>query len=402
MNRVTFVLALLAVFTAKAIGQSDITNPATADSDAFAELLPSIDRAASTDEGLTMPTVLPSGIVILKDEVAPLTDSVTDSDVAQTSHLSTGHHIAAPVPGCGHRCRGLCRERYTQFLGSIDYLYWKARRGGLDFGILDPNNDNNIEGPVEALSLESASGVRANIGARIACNWDLGFTYTSFQTDDRRSLEAGTGQLWLTRTNPGSFNNFATTAEAEAELDYQVFDIQAGYWFHPNDIASVRVFAGPRGADIEQAFDLTYSGGNVTGTRIQQQSTRLTGFGLRAGGEAHWRLGSALSLFGSAAGSVLVGELELEYLEQEAALSSGNVATRVDSFETVPVLDVAAGINLTFGKLSFQTGYELSNWFNVDQRLNFTGSSTIMRGSLTPSAQDLLVDGLFVRMAYNY
>jgi hypothetical protein len=129
-------------------------------------------------------------------------------------------------------------------------------------------------------------------------------------------------------------------AQAEADLDYQVFDIQAGYWFPPNEIASVRVFAGPRGANIEQSLDLVYSGGNV--------------------------------------------------------------ATRVDSTEAVPVLDVAVGINLTAGKLSLQTGYELSNWFNVDQRLNFTGAATIMRGSLTPSVQDLLVDGLFVRLAYNY
>jgi hypothetical protein len=58
-----------------------------------------------------------------------------------------------------------------------------------DFGILD---GNNVEGPVEELSLESASGVRATIGARIACNWDLGFTYTAFHTGDRRTVDAGT------------------------------------------------------------------------------------------------------------------------------------------------------------------------------------------------------------------
>ncbi len=295
-----------------------------------------------------------------------------------------------------------CRDGRAKCYGSVDYLYWTARRNGLDFAILDADTDNNIEGQVQSLELESNSGVRASLGYRTACNWDLSFTYTHFDTDDARSVDApGGGQLWLTRTNPASFNNASATAVAEASLDYDVFDIQAGYWLQPNEALSVRLFGGPRAITTEQAMDVRYAGGTITsGGRQQQQLTKMDGFGLRAGGEAHWHLCSMLSIFGSAAGSVLVGDFSVAYLENEPGLNTGNVSTTNDYFNAVPGLDLAAGLNLNLNHFAVQTGYELTSLFNMDQRTNYTGAPTIARGDLTATSQDLLLDGLFVRLIY--
>ena len=190
-----------------------------------------------------------------------------------------------------------CSHRLT---GSVDYLYWKARRNGMDFAISDPDTDDNIEGTMEALELESTGGVRASLGFWAACDWDLTLTYTHFDSDDHLSLDAiPGGQLWMTRSNPASFNNDAAAATADATLDYDLLDLGAGYWIRPSEMISIRVFGGPRGVWTRQEMNIEYSGGTVAGSRTQTQRTEMNGFGLRAGSQVHWHLGKALSLFGS-------------------------------------------------------------------------------------------------------
>lgn len=286
------------------------------------------------------------------------------------------------------------------WVASVDYLNWKARRSGMDYAIVDPNTDNNIEGIIESMEFDNEGGIRASIGKRLACGWDTAATYTGYNTDDYRTLSAPAGgQLWLTRTNPASFNNAAASAVAQASLDYDVVDLEAGYWFHPNDVISFRVFGGSRGAWTRQATQIDYTGGTVTGTRTQIQRSRMNGFGFRAGGMAHWRMGCALSLFGSASASALVGDFEIEAIESEG-IASGNVSATSSFYDAVPNLELATGIDLTLRNVSLQTGYEFSSWMNLDQRMNFTGSSTIGRGNLGPSARDLILDGVFLRLVY--
>lgn len=287
---------------------------------------------------------------------------------------------------------------------AADVLVIRPRRTGLDFAISDPNTDNNVEGPVDALELDSRAGVRAAIGYRTANNWDVIFTYTHFDTDTERTvLEPEGGFLWLTRTAPASFNNHADLAEATADLNYDLFDLEAGYAMLAVESLPIRLFGGFRAATIEQNFGVRYVGGTIIGERVQHQNTQVDGYGLRAGAETHWQLGRGWSLFGRAAGSVLVGQFSILYTEDESGFGGqGNVDVTYRYYDVLPMLDAAAGVSWQTGRLTWQAGYELTAALNLDKPVNFSGAETINRGQMANVGNDLVLEGFFARMVYDF
>jgi hypothetical protein len=287
---------------------------------------------------------------------------------------------------------------------AADLLYIQPKRSGLDFGIADPNTDDNIQGSVKALGLESNAGLRGAIGYRTYSGWEIVFTYTHFDTDTHRSVvEPDEGRLWMTRTAPGSDNNHADSADAMAGLDYDIFDLDAGYIIYPTQCLPVRLFGGFRAAAIEETFGVRYTGGTVVGERIQHQSTQVDAYGLRAGAETHWQLCYGLSVFGRAAGSVLVGDFSITDIENEADFGGqGDVAITYKYSDVLPVLDAAAGVSWQTGRFTWQVGYELTAFMNLDKRVNFTGAETVNRGQMTNVGNDLGLEGVFVRLAYNH
>jgi len=287
---------------------------------------------------------------------------------------------------------------------AADFLYLRAKRGGLDFGISDPNTDDNVQGSVEALALESNPGIRGSIGYRTASGWDIVFSYTHFDTDAERSVEAPeAGLFWLTRTSPASFNNNAAAAFATANLNYNVFDVEAGYVILPASCLAMRFFGGFRWAAIEQKFAVRYIGGTVVEERIQDQSTQVDAYGLRAGVETHWGLGNGWSVFGRAAGAVLMGDFSIHDRESETGFGgAGNVDVTYHYRDVLPVLDAAAGISWQIGRLTWQAGYELTAFLNLDNRVTFSGAETISRAQMTNLSSDLGLEGLFARLIYSY
>lgn len=286
---------------------------------------------------------------------------------------------------------------------SAEYLYLQPRRSGLDFAISDPNTDRTIEGPVNALELDSNSGLRASIGFFTRSNAQVLFTYTSFDADDQQSIAAPPGgRLWLTRTHPSSTNQFAFTADAATNTSFDIYDLDAGFTFFPNNCVSVRVFGGLRAAEIESEFRVSYTGGTIAGgnpVRTQIERTDVRAFGARAGGEAHWYLLNSLGLFGRLSGGVLFGDFSLQHIEREETLG-GDVNVSYKFFDAVPVMESAVGITGQHGNVTIQAGYELSVWFNTDQRFNFTGLAGTNQGQFTSVRQDIALDGLFFRVIY--
>jgi len=314
--------------------------------------------------------------------------------LVEASHVSyADNQVLLSAPGFPCVCR-------PGLFAAADLLCWWPRRTGLDFAISDPNTDNDIEGPVQALEMGADTGVRASLGYVTGGQWDIVFTYTYFESNAQRSVtEPAGGRLWLTRSNPASGNNHADSAAAVAGLSYDVFDLAAGRWFYPNRNTALRLFGGVRGATIDDRFAVNYQGGTIVGTRVQELRTQLDAIGLRAGGEGHWFLHDRFSLFCRTSASVLAGDYSLRCVKNEAAFAgAGDVNISYQYYDVVPVLDVAVGLNLEMGRVSVQVGYEAAAWFNFPQRTNFTGADAINRGNLTNASTDLGLDGLFARV----
>jgi hypothetical protein len=256
---------------------------------------------------------------------------------------------------------------------------------------------------VRALELESNTGFRLGFGRLFSSGWDATVTYTYFHTSDNQDISAPMGgRLWAHRIHPNNGQAFGNAA-ASANLDMDVFDLEGGYWFRPNDCISTRVFGGIRAANVDQTFGIAYTnpltGGGAANTVINE-SVRMDGYGVRVGGEGHWWIRERLSIFARGAGSVLVGDFHTRYQETGAA-NRTPIDVTYEYFQAVPVLETALGVNYQRGNWSFQGGYELATWFNMANRVSFhENTNNQNNATFSSGSNDLLLDGLFGRVVF--
>lgn len=296
------------------------------------------------------------------------------------------------------------------WFASADFLHWKPRQRGMDFAILDPDG-GSISGSIESLELESQPGIRVNVGRLFKSGWDVSVTYTNFHSEDSKALAASNGVFptVIHPLVPWAAAGVATTvdaASARAVLDMDDFNVEAGYWFFPYNAISVRLFGGFRGATVGQNFAATYT--NTTVPEVSQllHNVQMDGLGIRLGGETHWYVSDNISLFGRAAGSVLVGDFHTSHLNTFGPASITNVTD--DYYQTVPIIEMAAGVSWQRKQLTVQAGYELATWFNMGDRLAFNGTRSaggLLPGNLgltSVASNDLGLDGFFFRLIRGY
>ncbi len=68
-----------------------------------------------------------------------------------------------------------------------------------------------------------------------------------------------------------------------------------------------------------------------------------------------------------------------------------------DYQQAVPVAEAALGIAWRHDWLEFDAGYEVTNWFNLGNRSMFVDDADA--GAYAPLANDILLDGWFLRCA---
>jgi len=296
--------------------------------------------------------------------------------------------------------KGLDASVCSGWLVSVDYLNWDLRQRGTDFAITtDAQADAVGSGSVHNLDMDRNSGVRTNLGYRTRSGWEWGIGYTYFQTDGTASAAAPAGgNLWATRSHPALYEE-ALTADVSANFGYHVFDLEARYPLVQGCPVTMQIFGGLRWADIDQTFQVVYDGDDFVDA-LCRNATSMTGFGLRLGAESHWRLNSSWSLFGSAAGSILYGRFHTHLLETNTAGADTIVDVRDDYGQAVPVLDAAVGVAWNRGPVQIRGGYEMANWFNLADRSMFPDERH--EGAYAPQANDVLLDGLFVRFSYTH
>ena len=281
-----------------------------------------------------------------------------------------------------------------------EYLYLKPYRRGLDFAILSPNQNGDPEGPIVSDPWRSRSAFRVDGVYRLPDGgWEVGFYYTYLHDEQTAyAAQPANGLLFATQTHPGTVE-FAADAAADAALSYDVFDLEAGRRLNVGDSLSVRPFGGLRFAQIDQNFTVLYNGGDANvdtvGSRLQ-----FDGGGLRAGGQVDWKILEHFSLYGRAAGSLMVGDSRVAQTE----FNNGGTTTLTNVSESfrkiVPVLELAAGVAYECGNMRVSLGYEATNWFGLIDAPEFVND--VHQGKYLNNVSDLGVDGFAARVEFRY
>jgi hypothetical protein len=309
------------------------------------------------------------------------------------------YHETIKVPAGPSLVLHCCEGLESGFFATGDLLWFRPRRRAFDFAILDPVDNGIPEGSLQSLDWERDLGARTMIGYRTETGWEWSATYTYFHSRDSRFLAApDAGTLYTTLTHPSMIEE-SDFALASSSFDYDVVDIGIGRSIQLGDCFGVRLFTGARMAWIDQSFRAAYQGEDANQASVINPIL-FDGAGLRIGGETHWRLAGNLSLFGSAYGSLLLGDFRTRL--RELNNNGGDLIVDVgDKYaQVVPVGELALGVAWHWRRLNAAVGYELSHWFGLSESLTFADDFHLGKAIHRPG--DLSLEGLFFRMGFNY
>ena len=152
-------------------------------------------------------------------------------------------------------------------------------------------------------------------------------------------------------------------------------------------------------ADITQNFNVLYNGidanNDLIGSRI-----KFDGAGLLAGGQADWKVLDHVSLYGRAAGSLLVGDFSVQQVELNNNGTTPLTNVQQSFRKITPVLEMGVGVAYHTDHFRISVGYELTNWFNLVDTPSFV--SDVDQGKYQRNISDLGVEGLAVKAEVTY
>ncbi|MCS6975663.1 MAG: Lpg1974 family pore-forming outer membrane protein [Gemmatales bacterium] len=287
----------------------------------------------------------------------------------------------------------------------IDYLLWRARRRGLDFAIVDPNDNGLPEGPVLSTFYDTDSGVRFGFAFTLpGPQWELSAYYTYFHAHGNQTfLAPANGVIYPTVLSPVGPRQ-VTGAFAQANVDLDVVDLQFGPRLTVGELFLLSLFGGVRLGQVKMRHNAFYTGGDTggfdeflsfTGTRSFDE-VRFRGLGIRVGGEGAWRCAEYTDVFARGSLAILSGRFSESLLQDDAGQPFVNLAEKWE--QLVPVLELALGVSYEFREdMRVAIGYEFSHWFGLVDSVDL--SDDVAVGKTMRRRSDLTFEGLFVQLA---
>jgi hypothetical protein len=313
-------------------------------------------------------------------------------------------------------CNADCAPSCGRWSVISDTLYLTACQGGLSFGsetradiiggteIGSRNYHTKLKHPHTRWDF----GWRLGVGYESACGcWNGDLIWTHFNTNSHaKHEEPANANQWFTPswggiavlgTPPTQLLGGNTAvplgfpvdeAFSHWKLHLNMVDLEIGRDFCVNSCLTLRPHIGVRGASINEKNHIKYEVAAVVGTGLSDIVTDrfhlkndFEGAGVRAGLDTTYDLGCGVSLYGTAAASLLYGETEIETKEK---LISGSTATanvfvqkqKDNDCGCRAITDASIGItwqNCCFNKVFVtKIGWEHHFFFNENQFEKFT------------------------------
>jgi hypothetical protein len=322
-------------------------------------------------------------------DVTPLGDDPTPlKDLTPAELLHEPPHAHAKDPPAG----GL-------YL-SGEFLLLTPRQRGLDFAITDPSNNLAPNGRVESLNYETQPGFRATIAYRVPGHgWELGLTYTYFNSRDDAVVAAPPGGLIYPTLTKAGLTNDALGALARSRLTLNVYDIELGRHWDTDETLRFRLVGGVRLITVRQSLEAFYDGRDADLAFVRTESN-FDGAGPLAGVESWWALTKSIGVFGRATGGLVTGTMRNPYRET----NNGGATVYADVSDryalTVPFATVGIGLSYEYRGLFFRAGYEVTNYFGLFERPYYTND--FAEGKVMNRSTNLALDGVFLQFGLSF
>jgi hypothetical protein len=270
------------------------------------------------------------------------------------------------------------------------------RRRAQDFALVGTAPFGGPIGTLKSVEGGYDSGFRVGAGYRFCEGMEVLFNYTHYHTSgDDAVLRAPPGQVvFATLTHPAAIVQVAG-AKADNSINMNLFDLEVGRRVELSDHMGLRVFGGPRFANLDQKFTAVYTGGDVA-TDVVRRVLTFDGGGLRAGGEVTYECFQHVGVYMRGSASLLTGRFRSSLSETGNGLPVVRVEEKFD--KVIPIADLGIGVRFEKGPLRLSVGYEFQNWFGMLEGFDFVDDAHPAK--MTRRSGDLGFDGVVFRLEY--
>lgn len=318
-------------------------------------------------------------------------EKVVAEDTAGDNNEISREMASAGSSGKGYMLEGL------YLLG--DYYLVRPRRQANDFAISSNQRLGVVDGQTQYMSWNTESGFKVTGGYQFQSGWDLsvGYFYVHSSGNSTAVAPAG-GALYATLTN-NTFDD-VSSATATGNLDYNFIDIEAGRTIQPTENLHLRVTAGGRIAWIDQQFSAIYNGGSMAALNdFVSSPVHFSGAGPTVGAEGVWDVNQYFGFYGRGKGGILSGSFKSSLTEtnNNGEVTFYNVTDKYDGL--VPVVEVGIGGIIRKDHMHLKIGYELVNYFNMVDSLDFQSLSF---GKISRRMSDLSLEMLMIEFGLTF
>jgi hypothetical protein len=279
-----------------------------------------------------------------------------------------------------------------QFLLYGDFLWWKADANDVPLAVKETASASSVTVTKKTIELDGKwePGFRVGAGYRFGFydELDLLLTYTRFHGESKNvSVTADNietpflRQNWITFLGPIAFY-----AQGQWKVHLDVGDMEIGRKYDVTSHLSFRPHAGVRLAWLDFKYSANYTGvwidseeDLVTQNTSMSASSDFNSGGLRLGSGFSWNFCDNLGFFGDLSASLLYGHFKVnETFNGGDTVETGSLVSVTEKFNH-DMNGVRVNVEALFGlkgwvdfnegqsRFSLFAGYELSEWFRVNE-----------------------------------
>lgn len=279
-----------------------------------------------------------------------------------------------------------------------EYFLLAPRRTGQTYAIEGRNPFWGPLGGVRSLDGSYDSGFRIGAGWRFEEGVEVFGRYTYYHSaaDDVARRPSASGAVFATLTHPSTVVE-VDSARALNSLNLNIVDFEFGKRHEISEEFSLRWFAGPRYANLDQKLQVIYAGGDVSTSDVRRRLF-FDGGGIRAGGETNWKFIETMGFYARGSASMLTGRFRGDLSETTNGAPIVNVSERFT--RVIPIVDLGVGLSYQKGGFRLSVGYEFINWFGMVDGLDFADDAN--PGKITRQMGSLGFDGVVFRSEFKY
>jgi hypothetical protein len=256
----------------------------------------------------------------------------------------------------------------------IEALYMQSSDNFQYTAIGNPPLNNDFDN--QTVGNSTNWGLSADIDYMFAgSSRDVNLSYTHLDFDNSASLDIPNGLVIIGNGGSGDGAPLANSASDSSEQDLNTANLTFGQLFHVGSRVDLHPFAGVQFTDFDDSQKVAFSAAVPDEFSLginARLSSNFTGAGPRFGMDGAVHLGAGFSVVGTAAGALLVGEMDANLKPTVTANGiTQQSRTSVDDYTAViPELDAQLGLDYMYAfnptvSMNAQVGYEAVNYFNI-------------------------------------